>query len=57
MRVQGTPDHVHGACDLHALTAVRTAEAAAARGGRARLVRLPGPVARHGAAVLDALVG
>lgn len=51
VRVQGAPDHVHGAVDLHARTAMHAASP------HGRLVRLPGPVHRHGADVLDAVTG
>jgi hypothetical protein len=47
LRVQGAPDHVHGACDLHAVTAC------AASGGMR--INVAGPVASGGRPVRDAV--
>jgi hypothetical protein len=54
VRVQGTPDHVHGNVDLHAIVAMRAASAG--RAGSATLLALPGPVHAFGDRVLRAII-
>lgn len=54
VRVQGSPDHVHGDVDHHAIVAIRAANAG--RAGSATLLGLPGPVQAFGDRVLRAII-
>jgi len=54
VRVQGSPDHVHGNVDHHAIVAIRAANAG--RAGSATLLGLPGPVQAFGDRVLRAII-
>ncbi len=54
VRVQGSPDHVHGSIDHHATVAMRAARSG--REGSATLLPLPGPVQSFGDRVLQAII-
>ncbi len=55
VRVQGTPDHVHGTVDLHARAGVAAAERG--RAGAGVLLRLDRPLWACGEGILGAVVG
>jgi hypothetical protein len=54
VRVQGSPDHVHGDVDHHAIVAMCAARSG--REGSATLLPLPGPVQSFGDRVLQAII-